>query len=211
MKLLVFTLLTALILMGCVKQQPEQIIPEQKTEKLAEQNIAHQEEVIETSEAIKQTKAIPINANNSPDNDEIVLYFMTDTEGEYYQRIKPFSRPSTDKNISATEILKMLFSGPDSTEKVQGAVDNPYNVGEYFISVAVYKEIELASIFDKNYVAHNVAIVDFAQPAEEYLCRGELGIQAAAGNPIRKSLMELPSVKEVIFTIEGKPMGVCDV
>ncbi len=203
--------MAALLLSACTNQPNIQPIPGQPTTIEVEQKeMQHEKE----SEIIKgdsqKEESADINSDNESDNN-IILYFMTDTGGEYYQRFKSFSRVFESNHSTPTEILETLFLGPNETERSLGAVDNSYNLDEHFISVKVHEEIELTSAFGGNYIERNIAIVDLAKPAHDVLCGAEVGIQAAASTPISKTLMELPSIEKVIFTFEGEPMGICDV
>lgn len=140
---------------------------------------------------LSQSTAL-IQARTLPATDvEIKVYFTNpnlpngngcDT-GEFVTRKIPRTTQVAD------EALRQLFAGPTAGEKAKGMEAIP-SLSDYYIGLTIKK---------------GIAIVNFRPGAEEYLhVSGPICMQNQVLMPIKKTLKQFPSIKDVDYAINGK-------
>lgn len=136
------------------------------------------------------TALVPAKTVTAPDL-EIKLFFTNsklpngndcDT-GEFVARKIPRTTQVADA------ALRQLFAGPSADEKAKGMEAIP-SLGDYYIGVTIKK---------------GIAIVNFRPGAEEYLhVSGPICMQDHVLMPIKKTLKQFTSIKDVDYAINGK-------
>lgn len=124
----------------------------------------------------------------------VKLYFSDDS----CKSLKEVSRQMLLTQRPADQALRLLFAGPNETEKKLGLTQSftpaywfpkgTQNLEKYYIGVSIRK---------------GVAIVNFRPGAMAYL-NNTVCVQFSVKGPIEKTLIQFPSIKEVQFAIDGK-------